>query len=148
MTKEKKPSAVKYLSFEDVRDMYLVLFERFKEIDEPIPPWDLVNKKNVEHLVELPRNSFFGNEQYPTLESKAAIMLYKINKGHIFPNGNKRMSISCLLLFLDLNGKTLDISSDEATLKALELANSDAKDFDSVKAGLERWISEHMVEGS
>ena len=147
MTKEKKPSPIKYLSFDDVRAMYLVLFERFSEIDEPIPSWELVNKRNVEHLVELPTTSFFGKEQYPTLESKAAIMLYKINKGHIFPNGNKRMSIACLLLFLELNEKIFDISADEATSKALELANSDAKDFDSVKIGLENWIRDHVVNG-
>ena len=68
-------------------------------------------------------------------------MFYKINKGHIFPNGNKRMSIACLLIFLLLNKKELKQTDDELTRNAVfELAESDAAAFDAVKRELEVWI--------
>ena len=70
---------------------------------------------------------------HPTLEAKAAILFYKINKGHIFPNGNKRISLACLFIFLASNGYELSITEDEATTKALEVAQSDPKKFDNVK---------------
>lgn len=147
MTKENRLRAkIEHLSFNDIRIMYEVLFERFREIGEPIPPWEHVNKRNVEHLAELPAMSLFGDEIYPTLESKAAEMMYKINKGHIFPNGNKRMSVACVFLFLLLNGKILNVSPDDARDKALNLAQSDAQDFELVKKDLRQWIVDHIED--
>jgi death-on-curing protein len=141
MTEEKKSRPpIKHLSAEDIATIYSVLFDRFKEIGEPIPPFDQVNKKEIENLVVIPQTKHFGVDQYPTLESKAAILFYKINKGHIFPNGNKRISLACLFIFLASNGYELAITEDEATQKALEIAQSNPQDFQMVKEQLESWI--------
>lgn len=40
---------------------------------------------------------------YPTLEEKAAMLLYLITKNHAFVDGNKRIAASCFLLFLEQN---------------------------------------------
>lgn len=48
--------------------------------------------------------SFNGKELYPTLEEKAAMLLYLITKNHSFIDGNKRIAASCFLYFLDRNG--------------------------------------------
>src|SRR3989344_5786339 len=96
MTEKEKSQQIRHLSKKDITDIYLVLFDRFKEIGEPIPPFVQVNAKEMENLVVIPQTRHFGVEQYPTIESKAAILFYKINKGHIFPNGNKRISLACL----------------------------------------------------
>ena len=145
MTEEKKSSQpIRHLSSEDIATIYLVLFNRFKEIGEPIPPFEHVNKNEIHNLVVIPQTRHFGEEQYPTLEAKAAILFYKINKGHIFPNGNKRISLACLVIFLASNGYELSITEDEATTKALEVAQSDPKKFDNVKKELEYWISENL----
>ena len=40
---------------------------------------------------------------YPTLEEKAAMLLYMIVKNHSFADGNKRIGASCFLYFLDRN---------------------------------------------
>ncbi|OGI77138.1 hypothetical protein A3B85_01690 [Candidatus Nomurabacteria bacterium RIFCSPHIGHO2_02_FULL_37_13] len=96
MTEKEQSKQTRYLSKEDIASIYLVLFDRFKEIGEPIPPFDQVNKKEIGNLVVIPQTKHFGQEQYPTIESKSAILFYKINKGHIFPNGNKRISLACL----------------------------------------------------
>ncbi|HTE48783.1 MAG TPA: type II toxin-antitoxin system death-on-curing family toxin [Candidatus Paceibacterota bacterium] len=146
MTEKEKPRSIRHLSKEDITDIYLVLFDRFKEIGEPIPPFKRVNQKEIENLVIIPQTKHFGVEQYPTIESKAAILFYKINKGHIFPNGNKRISLACLFVFLDINDKRLEITEDEATAKAIEIANSDPRNFDIVKEKLELWIKTNMQE--
>ena len=145
MTEEKKSQQlIRYLSVEDMKTIYSVLFDRFKEMGEPIPSFDQVNKNEIKNLVVIPQTRHFGEEQYPTLETKAAILFYKINKGHIFPNGNKRVSLACLFVFLASNGYMLEITQDEATNKALEVAQSDPKNFDNVKKELEHWISVHL----
>ncbi|TXD80042.1 type II toxin-antitoxin system death-on-curing family toxin [Algoriphagus ratkowskyi] len=46
----------------------------------------------------------FGDEDfYPTLEEKAATLLYLIVKNHGFVDGNKRIAAACFLLFLQSN---------------------------------------------
>ena len=48
--------------------------------------------------------TFGGNDCYPTLEEKAAMLLYLITKNHSFSDGNKRIAASCFLYFLEKNG--------------------------------------------
>ena len=48
--------------------------------------------------------SFNGQELYPTLEEKAAHLLYFVTKNHSFYDGNKRIAAAMFLYFLDKNG--------------------------------------------
>ena len=48
--------------------------------------------------------SFGGQEMYPTLEEKAANLLYFVTKNHSFSDGNKRIAAAVFLYFLDKNG--------------------------------------------
>ncbi len=48
--------------------------------------------------------SFAGVEIYPSLEEKAANLLYLVTKNHSFFDGNKRIAASMFLYFLDKNG--------------------------------------------
>ena len=49
------------------------------------------------------QQSFDGKELYPSLEKKAAVLLYLIVKNHSFVDGNKRIGAACFLLFLKKN---------------------------------------------
>jgi len=48
--------------------------------------------------------SFAGKELYPSLEEKAANLLYFVTKNHSFFDGNKRIAATMFLYFLDKNG--------------------------------------------
>lgn len=47
--------------------------------------------------------TFGGKECYPSLEEKAAMLLYFLVKNHSFTDGNKRIGAACFLYFLDKN---------------------------------------------
>ena len=47
---------------------------------------------------------FGGKDLYPTLEEKAATLLYLVVKNHAFVDGNKRIAAACFLYFLEKNG--------------------------------------------
>ncbi len=47
--------------------------------------------------------TFAGEEIYPSLEEKAANLLYFITKNHSFSDGNKRIAAAIFLYFLDRN---------------------------------------------
>ena len=51
---------------------------------------------------------FAGQEAYPTVEEKAANLLYFVVKNHSFLDGNKRIAAALFLYFLDRNGLLFD----------------------------------------
>ena len=82
--------------------------------------------------------TFGGNDCYPSLEEKAAMLLYLITKNHSFSDGNKRIAASCFLYFLEKNGilykNNLPII-DNGTLFALTIliAESNPKEMETMK---------------
>ena len=52
--------------------------------------------------------SFDGKDLYPSVEEKAANLLYFITKNHSFVDGNKRIAALIFLLFLERNGILFD----------------------------------------
>ncbi len=82
---------------------------------------------------------FSGVEIYPSLEEKAANLLYFVTKNHSFSDGNKRIAAAMFLYFLDMNGalfhdeaKTEKAIADQ-TLAALTImiaeSNPDEKEM-------------------
>ena len=48
--------------------------------------------------------TFGGNDLYPSVEEKAAMLLYLVTKKHSFSDGNKRIAATLFLWFLNNNG--------------------------------------------
>ena len=74
--------------------------------------------------------TFDGKDCYPTIEEKAAMLLYFLVKNHSFTDGNKRIGAACFLYFLSKNGilykDGLQII-DNATLFALTILIAESK---------------------
>jgi prophage maintenance system killer protein len=85
------------------------------------------------------RQSFGDTELYPSIEEKAANLLYFITKNHSFIDGNKRIAAACFLYFLQKNNALFKSNGstiiDNATLAALTLfiANSKTEESEIVK---------------
>lgn len=82
--------------------------------------------------------TFSGNELYPSLEEKAAHLLYFIIKDHPFVDGNKRIASFLFIYFLDKNNFLYrasgerKINDNALTTLALLIAISDPKDKDRI----------------
>jgi len=93
--------------------------------------------KSFDSSISTIYQTFDGKELYPTLEKKAAMLLYLVTKNHSFIDGNKRIASTIFLYFMDRN-QSLFINemkriSDEtlATLTIL-IAASNPKDKDII----------------
>ncbi|WP_026954125.1 RhuM family protein [Algoriphagus vanfongensis] len=82
----------------------------------------------------------FGEKDfYPTLEEKAATLLYLIVKNHGFVDGNKRIAAACFLLFLKSNDLLKNsegisiISNDALASLTLFIASSKPEEMETVK---------------
>ena len=74
--------------------------------------------------------SFGGQDLYPTLEEKAANLLYFVTKNHSFYDGNKRIAATMFLYFLDKNGMLFingEKLIDDHTLVALTIMIAESR---------------------
>lgn len=74
---------------------------------------------------------FGGVEIYPSIEEKAANLLYFIVKNHSFSDGNKRIAAALFLYFLDKNGVLFGESGEkrlaDSTLVAVTIMIAESK---------------------
>lgn len=75
--------------------------------------------------------SFGGEDVYPSLEEKAANLLYFVTKNHSFSDGNKRIAATVFLYFLDKNGILYDENGNKTiadyTLVALTIMIAESR---------------------
>lgn len=92
----------------------------------------------LESALAAPFQTFDGKDLYPALIQKAACLGYSLISDHPFVDGNKRIGIHIMLVFLALNGVEIDCSEQELIDIGLALAegkmNSEA---------LLMWLSSH-----
>ncbi len=82
--------------------------------------------------------TFDGKELYPSVEEKAANLLYYVVKNHSFVDGNKRIAASIFLWFLEKNGLlyredgSKRIADNALVALTLMIAESDTRDRDVI----------------
>ena len=64
----------------------------------------IVLKSSINQIAQ----GFGDSDIYPTLEEKAAMLLYLIIKNHSFVDGNKRIVAACFLYFREINDMLID----------------------------------------
>lgn len=99
--------------------------------------------------------SFGGVELYPTIEEKAAMLLYLIVKNHSFVDGNKRIAAACFLYFLEQNGLLYPQNDgipviDNHTLASITLfiAVSKPSEMETVKKVLVSILNRNVLPGT
>ncbi len=119
------------------KDEYLELISRMKPefgSDVFANPKDDSFDSSINQIYQ----TFDGEDCYPTLEEKAAMLLYMLVKNHSFTDGNKRIGAACFLHFLERNNMLYQNGIpilDNATLFALTLliASSKPEEKDTMK---------------
>lgn len=119
--------------------------ELFDTTDDPISSFAEHDVSLLESALHNPQATFNNQELYPSLIDKAAILYYTLNKNHPFRNGNKRISLCSLLVFLSINDKWLDAGITEMVNMTLEIAQSSAQDKDKMLINIKSWIEKHLV---
>jgi death-on-curing protein len=95
----------------------------------------------LEAAVAAPRSSMFGQELYADTLAKAAALCIAISRAHPFSDGNKRVALVALDLFLAEHGYTLTASNQEAYEAIMALARGEL-----AQAELAVWVEQHSSE--
>jgi prophage maintenance system killer protein len=109
---------------------------RLREIYSNGPLFGKEKDNSFKSSISTIYQTFDGKDLYPSIEEKAANLLYLVTKNHSFVDGNKRIAAFLFLLFLEKNNLLYTETGDKRildnTLVALTLmiavSNSDEKD--------------------
>lgn len=77
----------------------------------------------LESALETPFQTFDGKDLYPALIQKAARLGYSLVSNHPFVDGNKRIGIHTMLVFLAVNGVEIECTQKELIDIGLSLAD-------------------------
>ncbi|MBU0706294.1 type II toxin-antitoxin system death-on-curing family toxin [Patescibacteria group bacterium] len=139
---------IKKLSINEVEFLAHTLAQKFLAWDEPIPAFSTRFENKLESCLETPFITYGGTTLYRGLVNKAAILFYLLVKNHPFQNGNKRIAVTTLLLFLMKNKKWIKVGTQEFYNFAVWVAQSPPElKEDTVKA-VASFIRQNMTEAT
>lgn len=113
---------------------------------ESIPDFGTRYPNILESCLATPFQRFSKKYVYPGLHRKAAILFYLMIKNHPFQNGNKRLAVTSLLVFLHKNGKWLAVDTIEFYEFAVWVAQSNRKVKDDVVNAIETFVKDHIED--
>ena len=99
---------------------------------------DVRDEELLDSALNLPFQSFDGEDIYKTIQAKAARLGFSLINNHPFADGNKRIGILAMLVFLEMNGIEIICTDEELVELGLGVADSSVSYKD-----LLNWIIDH-----
>ena len=136
-------SPVWELGYEDAQAIIARLREEFP--DDAL--LGVENGDGLQSVVATIYQSFAGQDLYPTLEEKAANLLYLVVKDHPLADGNKRSAAALFVEFLDRNAALYQadgaarVSNNALAAMTLMVAMSSPQEKDLMVALIQRMIN-------
>ncbi|EIM5219096.1 type II toxin-antitoxin system death-on-curing family toxin [Staphylococcus pseudintermedius] len=127
----------KYLTEKDL----ILLNTHIIEIYSPDEPIGVAQPTALNMTVESPKQEIFGEVLYPTLELKAANLFRNLVMKHVFQNANKRTAFAALQIFLDDNGKWINVDNNEATEFTVGVVTERLEEEE-----IARWIKKNWID--
>jgi death on curing protein len=94
----------------------------------------------LDAAVQRPRTSVFGDDAYPSIEAKAAVLMESIVRNHPLIDGNKRLGWIACVMFLERNGFRVDAPLDDAYDLVIAVATG-VMAYEESAARLAAWTS-------
>jgi death on curing protein len=124
---------IHYLKLAEVLDLH------FRIIETSGGSHGVLNLGGLDSALAQPQMSFGGQELYPSLPEKAAVLGFCLIQNHPFVDGNKRIGHAAMETFLVLNGFEISCPIDEQEQVILAVAASTMK-----KEQFTEWVQNHI----
>lgn len=135
------------LTISEVEHLAHKLAREYLEWNEKIPDFSTRFPNILESCLATPFQTFNKKDLYSTLYKKAAILFYLMVKNHPFQNGNKRIAVTSLLVFLyTKNDKWLEVTPDKFYHLAVWVAESDPEYREGVIIAIEEFIRKYSKD--
>lgn len=131
-----KGLTTKEVNYPSLADYQELINEMMTEFDSDV--FGKEKDKSFQSSIAQIGKGFGEADFYPTLEEKAAMLLYLVVKNHSFVDGNKRIAAACFLKFLQQNDMLFNshkqpiISNDTLASLTLFIAASKPEEMQTV----------------
>ncbi|MDP2923559.1 MAG: type II toxin-antitoxin system death-on-curing family toxin [Candidatus Omnitrophota bacterium] len=132
-----------------VKEVEYIAFRLAKELlsfHEPIPDFSTRFPNILESCLAVPFQSFSGKSLYPSFIAKASILFYLMIKNHPFQNGNKRIAMTTLFVFLHKNNKWLKVDVQELYNFTVWVASSPRRAKEETVKATEKFLQNYIVD--
>ena len=136
---------IKKLTVLDIERIAFKLTEELMSYNEPIPGFATRFSNILESCLLVPFQTFSKKPLCKGLIGKAAILFYLLIKNHPFQNGNKRIAMTALFVFLYLNKKWLRVDTKELYNFAVWVAESPSKVKDETVKAVEKFLKTYLM---
>ena len=85
-----------------------------------------------------PQSVLYGQQAYPDVDTKAAVLLDSVVRNHALVDGNTRLGWLATVVFYGLNDVTLDAPDDGATELVMAVARTELE-IDEIAETLKLW---------
>lgn len=137
---------IKSISLKEIEYLAHKLAKEFMSYNEPIPDFGSRFPNILESCVVLPFQTFESRILYKGLVNKAAILFYLMVKNHPFQNGNKRIAMTTLFVFLHKNKKWFKVDTKELYNFAVWVAQSNPKLKNETVSAIQKFIKTYIVD--
>ncbi|MFH1509221.1 MAG: type II toxin-antitoxin system death-on-curing family toxin [bacterium] len=138
--------AIKNITFTEVEHGAHKLAKEHMQWNEPIPDFDTRFPNSLESCLAVPFQTFAKKNLYKGLVDKAAILFYLMVKNHPFENGNKRIAITTLFIFLYKNKKWIRVDNQELYNFAVWVAESNPKLKEETVAAINKFLKTYLID--
>jgi len=133
------------ITFAEIEYVAFRLAQKNLTFDEPIPDFSTRFPGSLESCLAVPFQRFGGKSPYPTFIAKAAILFYLMIKNHPFQNGNKRVAMMTLFVFLYNNSKWIAVDEKELYNFTVWVAQSPPSVKNATVAAIETFLKKYMT---
>lgn len=137
---------IRSLSVLEVEFLAFKLAKQLMTYNEPIPDFSTRFPNILESCLIVPFQKFGGKSFYSGLQGKAAVLFYLMIKNHPFQNGNKRLAMTALFVFLYKNKKWLKVDSQELYNFAVWVAESNPKLKNETVIAVQKFLKTYIVD--
>jgi len=138
------PINVKPITIGEVKEIAHVIAQKHLEWGEPVPDFETRKPNVLESCLAVPFQSFLGKDAHRGLSQKGAMLFYLMVKNHPFQNGNKRIALTTLLVFMIKNNKRVVADNTEIYNLARWVAESNPKLREETVAAIKKFIETYI----
>ena len=137
---------MKAITVKEVEYIAFKLAQEIMSFSEPIPDFSTRFPNILESCLATPFQSFSGKSLYSGLIAKASILFYLMTKNHPFQNGNKRIAMTTLFVFLYKNDKWIDVDTKELYNFTMWITQSPPKLKEETVKAIEKFLSSYITK--
>lgn len=140
----------KELLLNDVTHVAYALAVKYMQYDQPIAEFDLIRHEvdigKLESAIRAPFQTSGKKYLIPNFYMRAGALFFYLSKAHALVNGNKRLAVTSLMVFMRKNGKWIRMPKEKLLDLSVMIASTDMRHKNNLIDAVGKIIKEYTEQ--